>query len=632
MEEQNKSAKRRERIKTILIIFLAILLLLTFFSNSIMNHSLPTVSAQYAGYGTINEKVRGSGLVTANQKYDVKAEGNRKVSKVLVKVGDEIKAGDDLFVLEASVDDEAIKAAESAIQEAELAYQKALLTAAPDYADKNQEIANARADLQAAINKLNAARASAGSQISAAAYAQASKRASDAQTQLTELGGYLALAQSGELDGIPSQYTSGSRSAQDAFDAASARLAAATAALEEKTAAVTVSSAEQQATVTSLEREAEKADIAYERAKADYEASASDTELKRAMEDAEQTARYAHEDAARAAEELVQIQGKEAEVAAAKEAVAAAQAEADAAKSAKDGSAGSVVQAIRNDMDAAQRTADEAAAIMNAYDAQGETADLATLQEAVTTQERTLSGLISELAKTQKDDQLADQINKLDLKSQEQAIAKQKDELAKLQKDSGSLTIKSKNAGIVSELDCAAGDEVMDGMTLAVVNLTDAGYTVQFTVTGEQARKVKVGTIAEVTNAYYSDITAKLISSRADTDNPSSQDKVLTFDISGEDVTPGQMLALSITCSSASYDCVVPSSAIKSDQDGKFVLIMTSKSTPLGNRYYATRANVTVLASDEINSAVSGDVSYSDFIITTSEKPLTPGMQVRMEE
>ena len=92
------------------------------------------------------------------------------------------------------------------------------------------------------------------------------------------------------------------------------------------------------------------------------------------------------------------------------------------------------------------------------------------------------------------------------------------------------------------------------------------------------------------------------------------------------------MLALSITCSSQNYDCVVPSSAIGEDTNGKYVLVMKSKSTPLGNRYYATRVNVSVLASDEVNSAVQGDMTSSDFIITTSEKPIKSGDQVRMED
>ena len=178
----------------------------------------------------------------------------------------------------------------------------------------------------------------------------------------------------------------------------------------------------------------------------------------------------------------------------------------------------------------------------------------------------------------------------------------------------------------------AAGDEVMDGAALADITLTNSGYVVEFSVTPEQARKVKIGVNAEITNAYYSDITAKLISAKADVKNPSSQNKLLTFDITGRDVTPGQLLALSIPCSTQNYDCVIPSSALQTDNDGKFVLVLKTKSTPLGNRYYASRVNVTVLASDDLNSAVQGDLEASDYVITTAEKPIKPGDQVRMED
>lgn len=630
--EENKNVKRRERIKTILIIFLAILLTLTFFSNTILNHSLPTVSAQYAGYGQINEKIRGSGLVTANQDYDIVAEGNRTVASVSVKSGDEVRAGDKLFVLEAANSDEEVKEAEDAIRAAELEYQKALLTIVPDYAKENQDITDARADLQNAIARLNTARNQAGSTISSSAYQQASTQADEAAATISELKSYLALVESGQTEGIPSQYTSSQAAAQAALDQANAELEAAAADLTAKQAAVTVTSAEQQATVTTLERAAETADTAAARAKADYAASAGDLELKRAMEDAEAAAKYAHEDVEAAKGVLTDIQTKEAAVKTAEETVTAATAKVDAARAACSDTSGAVKAAIKNDLNAAQQELDAANAILSAYAAQGETADIATLEEAVTAAERNVQGLIIALAETKKENDLTAKTAALDLQSQQLAIDKQKEALEKLKKDSGTVTVTSKNAGIVSAVNFAAGDEVMDGATLATITLTNSGYTAEFTVTAEQARKVKVGALAEVTNNYYNDITAKLISSKADTSDPSSQNRVLTFDITGKDVTPGQMLALSITCSSQSYDCVVPSSAIMEDKDGKFVLLMQSKSTPLGNRYYATRANVTVLASDEINSAVQGDVTPSDFIITTSEKPLKSGDQVRMED
>ena len=56
MEETKVS--KREWVKTAAIIFLAILLVLTFFSNTIMNATLPEVAAQQIEGGTINAKIR----------------------------------------------------------------------------------------------------------------------------------------------------------------------------------------------------------------------------------------------------------------------------------------------------------------------------------------------------------------------------------------------------------------------------------------------------------------------------------------------------------------------------------------------------------------------------------------------
>ena len=52
---------RKDKIKNITIIFLLVMLILTFFSNTIMNYSLVEVSTQQVTSGQITSKVRGSG-------------------------------------------------------------------------------------------------------------------------------------------------------------------------------------------------------------------------------------------------------------------------------------------------------------------------------------------------------------------------------------------------------------------------------------------------------------------------------------------------------------------------------------------------------------------------------------------
>ena len=51
---------RRAWVKNAAIVFLIVLLLLTFFSNTILNYSLPEVSVQYASYDSITEHFAGA--------------------------------------------------------------------------------------------------------------------------------------------------------------------------------------------------------------------------------------------------------------------------------------------------------------------------------------------------------------------------------------------------------------------------------------------------------------------------------------------------------------------------------------------------------------------------------------------
>ena len=98
MEVKEKSQKR-ELIKSIAIVFLVILLILTFFSNTIMNYSLAEVATQSVSSGTINAKIRGSGTVEAGENYEVIIPQTREVRSISVRVGDFVSEGDVLFVL-----------------------------------------------------------------------------------------------------------------------------------------------------------------------------------------------------------------------------------------------------------------------------------------------------------------------------------------------------------------------------------------------------------------------------------------------------------------------------------------------------------------------------------------------------
>lgn len=204
-------------------------------------------------------------------------------------------------------------------------------------------------------------------------------------------------------------------------------------------------------------------------------------------------------------------------------------------------------------------------------------------------------------------------------------------DLAELEAGAVGAEITSPIAGTVTEITYTAGQTVPAGETMMVIQPENMGMTLKFTITAEQAKKIKVGDEAKVVNNWYGDdINARVTAIKKNTADKSQCEVVC--EMSGEDVNAGDNYTLSIGERSANYDLIVPTSSIREDSNGKFILIIESKSTPLGNRYYARRVDVEVIASDDTNSAISGALEGYEYVITTTTKPVEPNQQVRFTE
>ena len=192
-------------------------------------------------------------------------------------------------------------------------------------------------------------------------------------------------------------------------------------------------------------------------------------------------------------------------------------------------------------------------------------------------------------------------------------------------------TIKAPIAGTITNLYKIAGETITPNEEIAVMQPEGKGFSMSFAVTPEQAKKVTVGEQAEVQNSwYYNDITATLVGIRPDPESNGAK-KLLVFDVAG-DVQAGQSVSLSIGQRSANYDLLVPNSAIREDNNGKFILLVEAKNSPLGNRYIATRVDVEVLGSDDNKTAISAPLYGYEYVITTATQPVEAGKQVRLAE
>ena len=258
---------------------------------------------------------------------------------------------------------------------------------------------------------------------------------------------------------------------------------------------------------------------------------------------------------------------------------------------------------------------------------------LAEARNVLTQKQAELSTQETILADRQKElTDLAARIGKVSgLETAQEAIDRVQKKVDELTEKAIDATIKAPIAGTVTALNVTAGKNTDASTPVAVLQPEGKGYNMSFSVTNEQAKRLSVGDVADLVNAWrYDDVTVTLSNIKPDPSAP-GQKKLLTFDIAGN-VTAGQTLNVSVGDKSSNYDYIVPNSAVREDNNGKFILIVESKPGPLSTRYIASRVDVEVLASDDTQTAVSAALYGYEFVITTSTKPVEAGKQVRLSE
>lgn len=678
--EENK-VKKRGWVKNAAIIFLSILLVLTFFSQTILNRSLPEVSTASVTSDTINARIRGSGTVTAGDTYEVVLGETRTVEAVYVKVGDAVAVGDKLFLL-ADKDSTELTQAQEQLATARRNYQSALIDmGSADYARENRNIQKLRETLADAQQKLAAGTvtpeevnlAAANLKEAQKTQKELAKAVTDAETAYSDAQAAVAALES-QVKTLEDSIEKQDRALETLEDElyrlqrgetyTQADLVKAQNALAEakrdyancwdqnKTALNTLrakaesilGSSGGEAGATSAEDvirqmqalcdgwNNDQLENAYKASTDEYNAfqllKPKYTALEKAQEKADSV-----EAGLKNNESLqTQITQKRQEISDAEETLSDTKHQLKQAKkdlAAKQDELSSADWDLTALKDRQEQQTEAIAAFQETYDDLKARSDsYESLKTAVDSAETALEDALFALAEQKKNDSKQSAKDQLNLQAQKEEIAKLEKEVAERKENAVGAEVTAKTAGTVSTISAVAGREVAAGTALATIEVVDRGYTLKFSVTKEQAQKVRLGDKAEISNYWWgSGIDATLTQIMPDSANPSTN-KLLVFTLTGE-VSSGDNLNLSIGQKSANYDAVIPSSAVRSDSNGTFVLVLTAKSTPLGNRYTATRVDVKVLAQDDTKSAVSG-LTYGDFVITTSSKPLDAGMQVRM--
>ncbi|WP_099466751.1 HlyD family efflux transporter periplasmic adaptor subunit [Konateibacter massiliensis] len=567
--------KRREWVKNAAIIFLSVMLVLTFFSNTIMNYSLPEVATQVVTSGSITTKVRGSGAVGVSEPYNVSIKESRVIKAVSVKEGDVVEKGAILFELEDSESTE-LKEAEAALSQLILDYQKSILNGDTSLNKVNQIENGQITDMTTMQQKVEAAK----NAVKAAEDAVAARTADVAAIQKEiDLLNNTSVDTSDEKEAVSN--------AEDALKQAEKDVLKKYGLSGEE-----VSDVQSRYNAAKTEYETKKA--LYEQAKEDADKNPTDSGLQTSKSDAEKE-------------------------------MNAAKVEYDKIKDAKD--LLKKYNKAKDKLEAATKKLEEKESSNEIKD---QIADLSNQLIEANDQLAKANATLTE-AQSNQEDILKSVLEEVDLGGQNDKIREQQELVEKLKSQAVGATIEAPVAGTVTSLSKVAGETTTPDEALAVIKVAEKGYSMSFSVTEQQARSVKVGDTAEISDSWnYDGVTVTLASIKPDTAS-GGKNKLLTFDVAGE-VQEGQQLNVSVGNKSANYDLIVPTSAIREDKNGKFILTVESKNSPLGNRYIATRVDVEALASDDTQTAVSAALYGYEYVITTSTKPVEAGKQVRLAD
>lgn len=557
--------KRREWVKTAAIVFLSVMLVLTFFSNTIMNYSLPEVSTQYVQSGSITAKIRGTGVVESGDPYEITINETRKVSGVPIRVGDVVQKGDVLLYLE-DLESEELKSAREALKAAQEAYDDAILN--------NKELTS---------EDINAAKGNASTNTYRKQLNQAQenlKQAKDAVKPLQELVAKLQqniadcdaqLSYERDQDSLASERLN---TANTAFDLATTNMANAEASLRAADIAVDAKNAE----IAALDPAAE-----------DYEA---------------------------------QVAAKNAELA--------------ALTATRD----NAVNQYNSYLDAYNKAVAEKTAAEQNLNARNTSTVVTNVQKAKADNELQLHSASKQLTAAEKlvtdyQTQLDELVSKIGNVSVVEKLLENiktaQERVDELTEKSIDATVTSDISGTITQINIVAGNNATPGVPLVLLQPEGKGMTMSFSVTNDQAKRVSIGDRADLINAWrYDDVEVTLSSIKPDKTEPGTK-KLLTFDVTGS-VIAGQTLNISVGQKSASFDLIVPNSAIREDANGKFILTVESRTSPLNNRYFAVRTDVEVLASDERQSAISGALYGLEYVIINSTQPVEAGQQIRLAE
>ena len=653
------------------IAFLAVMGVLTFFSNTIMNYSLPQVTVVYSSGGSMTSVIKGTGTIEAMTQSKVTAPGARKIDQVNFTVNEDVAEGDIIATLSpvTEAEMEELKTAQAALKTL-LNQQITDELQAPVYDYTSQE--RGISDAQEALNK--------------AVLALTTSSDAELKTAKAELKTLLDAKTADDLQAPVYDYTKQQRAIDDAY----AALNKANTTLNQansKTAAIYSAQANVNAAQANVDAANSNLGI-LQASEADLvtKIGIAQNEYNSAVDPADKADKLQILNGLKTNLQTVngQITNQKASLVSLNATLDAANANLAAANALPTpaDAAAAVANAQENYNDAVkalndQKKADaitQQLAGMSAADkaqaladAQKKVDDLTALSafktsltalgtpaaiiaaaqsvpaladqvETVKSAKRSYEDAVKALADQKKADAIAQKIAAMSEDDKKKALADAQKKVDELTAYSELTAIVAPKAGRISSISVSNGSETAKGDIIAVIDVVGDGFKVPITFTTAQISQMQIGMGARLDNYGGSEDAATLVGIKPDSTDPRNK-KIATFKLNDPDniywFSSGSSITLSLNNRSKEYQCIIPLSAVHEESGETFVYAIKTKSSPLGDRYIAVKVPVTILAKDDTNAAIDPSAlgEYGSSVITESnDKSFKSGDQVRLAE
>lgn len=190
-------------------------------------------------------------------------------------------------------------------------------------------------------------------------------------------------------------------------------------------------------------------------------------------------------------------------------------------------------------------------------------------------------------------------------------------------------TIVSPVYGNIISSSLTVGSMAATNSASMMISDLSAGLELRVEIDEEDAGELAIGDSASVTvgDKRY-DCPVVSISSSASSQGKSE----LSFLLPGDAGTPGMNADMDIRKRTENYNLIIPLSALHSDSDSDFVYVVEQEEGSLGSRMSVRRVDVYVVDSDSTRAALQSGVSQRDSIVTRSDRSISGGDRVRLED